>query len=136
MNTHTVLIVINVTAVAAVIGFLFYRVLSSKRNPVETTPENLDPFFDDEVLEGAHLERALGVALIALIVVIVGLLAYFIWEPFRESRRGQRLQGPLDRARRDPLREQPVEELRLHQVPALRELPRCRRRRWRGAASR
>jgi mono/diheme cytochrome c family protein len=85
MSTHTILIVINVTAVVAVLGFLFYRVLSSKRNPVEGAPENLEPFFDDEVLEGAHLERALGVALIALIVVIVGLLAYFIWEPFREA---------------------------------------------------
>jgi mono/diheme cytochrome c family protein len=31
------------------------------------------------------LERALGVALIALIVVILGMLAYFVWEPFREK---------------------------------------------------
>ena len=37
------------------------------------------------MLEGAHLERVLGVALIALVIVVVGLLAYFIWEPFRET---------------------------------------------------
>ena len=37
------------------------------------------------MLEGAHLERVLGVALIALVIVIIGLLAYFIWEPFREN---------------------------------------------------
>ena len=35
------------------------------------------------MLEGAHLERALGVSLIALVVVVLALLAYFIWEPFR-----------------------------------------------------
>jgi mono/diheme cytochrome c family protein len=85
MSSHTVLIAINVVAVVAILGFLFYRVVSTKRNPVESAPENLEPFFDDDVLESAHLERALGVALIALVVVIIGLLAYFIYEPFRED---------------------------------------------------
>jgi len=85
MNTHTVLLTINVVAVAAVIGFLLYRVVVARRTPDTATPQNLEPFFGDDVLEGAHLERALGVALIALIIVIVGLLAYFIWEPFRET---------------------------------------------------
>lgn len=85
MNTHTVLLVINVVAVAAVLGFLLYRVVVARRTPDTTTPENLEPFFNDDVLEGAHLERALGVALIALVIVIIGLLTYFIWEPFRED---------------------------------------------------
>jgi mono/diheme cytochrome c family protein len=35
------------------------------------------------VLEGPHLERVLGVALVALVISVVGLVAYFIWEPFR-----------------------------------------------------
>ncbi len=85
MNTRTVLLVINVVAIVAVIGFLLYRVVASRRTPDTTTPENLEPFFGDDVLEGAHLERALGVALVALVIVIVGMLAYFIWEPFRED---------------------------------------------------
>lgn len=85
MSTRTVLIIMNFVAVAAIGGYLLWRVFSVKRNPTEATPENLDPFFGDEVLEGAHLERALGVALVALIIVIIGLLAYFIWEPFRET---------------------------------------------------
>ncbi len=85
MNFRTILILINVAAIAGLLGFIFFRVLSVRRNPETTTPENLTPFFDDEVLESAHLERVLGVALIALVIVVLGLLAYFIWEPFRET---------------------------------------------------
>jgi mono/diheme cytochrome c family protein len=85
MSTHTVLLVVNTVAIVAVIGYLLYRVVIARRKPDTTTPENLEPFFADDVLEGAHLERALGVALIALVIVVVGMLAYFIWEPFREN---------------------------------------------------
>lgn len=85
MNFRTVLILINVAAIAGLLGFIFFRVLSIRRNPETTTAENLTPFFDDEVLESAHLERVLGIALIALVIVVLGLLAYFIWEPFRET---------------------------------------------------
>jgi mono/diheme cytochrome c family protein len=37
------------------------------------------------VLEGPHLERVLGVALVALVVSVVALVGYFLWEPFREA---------------------------------------------------
>ena len=84
MSFRTVLVLVNVVALAGILGFIMFRVVRLKRN-TEPTPENLEPFFDDDVLESAHLERVLGVALIALIVVILGLLAYFIWEPFRET---------------------------------------------------
>ena len=84
MSFRTVLILVNAAAIAALIGYIGLRVLRLKNNK-EQAPENLTPFFDDDVLEGAHLERVLGVALIALVVVVLGLLAYFIWEPFRES---------------------------------------------------
>jgi len=85
MSPRTILIIVNVVAIAAVLGFIAYRVVSLRRNPEEHNPDNLTPFFDDDVLEGAHLERVLGVALIALVVAVIGLLAYFIWEPFREA---------------------------------------------------
>jgi mono/diheme cytochrome c family protein len=85
MSTRTVLVIMNFVAFAAIAGYLLWRVFSAKRNPETATPQNLEPFFGDEVLEGAHLERALGVALVALVIVIIGLLAYFIWEPFRED---------------------------------------------------
>jgi len=80
---HSVLIIINLVALAALLGFIVYRVFSLRRNPEPRDPQNLEPFYDDEVLEGPHLERVLGVAFVALVVVVVCLLAYFIWEPFR-----------------------------------------------------
>ena len=131
MSTRTILIIVNLVAIVGVLGFIVYRVISLRRNPEAKTPDNLTPFFDDDVLEGAHLERALGVALIALVIVVIGLLAYFIWEPFREADGQDRVQGALDRARRGAVRQQPVGGVRQHQVAALRELPRRRRRRWR-----
>jgi mono/diheme cytochrome c family protein len=85
MSSRTILIIVNAVAIAAVLGFIAYRVVSLRRNPHERNPDNLTPFFDDDVLEGAHLERVLGVSLIALIVAVLGLLGYFIWEPFREA---------------------------------------------------
>jgi mono/diheme cytochrome c family protein len=85
MSSRTILIIVNVVAIAAVLGFIGYRVVSLRRNAHETSPDNLTPFFDDDVLEGAHLERVLGVSLIALIIAVLALLGYFIWEPFREA---------------------------------------------------
>ncbi len=85
MSTRTILIIVNLVAIAGVLGFIAYKVISLRRNPEAKTPDNLTPFYDDDVLEGAHLERVLGVALIALVIVVIGLLAYFIWEPFREA---------------------------------------------------
>ena len=83
MSFRTILIIINLVFIAALIGFIVYRVVSLRRNPHHREPENLTPFFDDDVMEGAHLERALGVALIALVVILLGMVVYFMREPFR-----------------------------------------------------
>jgi mono/diheme cytochrome c family protein len=85
LSFRTTLIIINVVAVFGLLVFIAYRVVSLRRNPEPTEPQNLTPFFDDDVLEGPHLERVLGVALIALVISVVGLVAYFIWEPFRSA---------------------------------------------------
>jgi mono/diheme cytochrome c family protein len=85
MSFRTTLIIINLVAVAGLLIFIAYRVVSLRRNPEPEQPENLTPFFDDDVLEGPHLERVLGVALVALVVAVVALVGYFIWEPFREA---------------------------------------------------
>ena len=85
MSFRTTLIIINLVAVAGLLVFIAYRVVSLKRNPEPREPENLTPFFDDDVLEGPHLERVLGVALVALVISVVALVAYFVWEPFREA---------------------------------------------------
>ena len=88
------------------LGFIIYRVVSLRRNPEPKEPENLTPFFDDDELEGAHLERVLGVALIALVdrrsSALLGVL-HLRALPRRRRRRG--LQGPVDRARRDAVRQ-------------------------------
>src|SRR4051794_6460099 len=78
-----VLILLNILVVAGIIGFIGYRIISLRRNPDEKDPQNLERFYDDDVLEGPHLERVLGVALIALVIATVAFIAYFIWEPFR-----------------------------------------------------
>jgi mono/diheme cytochrome c family protein len=85
MSFRTILIVFNLLLIAGFVGFVVYRVVSLRRNPEPKEPDNLTPFFEDDVLEGAHLERALGVALVALVIAVIGLLAYFIWEPFRAA---------------------------------------------------
>jgi mono/diheme cytochrome c family protein len=85
MSFRTILILFNLALILGFAGFVIYRVVSVRRNPEPKEPDNLTPFFEDDVLEGAHLERALGVSLIALVVVVLALLAYFIWEPFREA---------------------------------------------------
>jgi len=83
VSFRTILILINVVAIAALLVFIVHRVVSLRRNPHHRDPDNLTPFFDDDVLEGAHLERALGVSLVALVIVLIGMIGYFMWEPFR-----------------------------------------------------
>jgi mono/diheme cytochrome c family protein len=85
VSFRTTLILINLVAVAGLLFFIGYRVVSLRRNPEPRQPENLTPFFDDDVLEGPHLERVLGVALVALVVSVVALVGYFLWEPFRQA---------------------------------------------------
>jgi mono/diheme cytochrome c family protein len=78
-----VLILLNIVVVVGILAFVAYRFVSLRRNPEVKKPQNLERFYDDDVLEGPHLERVLGVALIALVIAVVAFIAYFIWEPFR-----------------------------------------------------
>ena len=57
VSFRTILILVNLVAIAALVVFIVFRVVSLRRNPHHRDPENLTPFFDDDVLEGAHLER-------------------------------------------------------------------------------
>ncbi|MEX2100102.1 MAG: cytochrome c [Acidimicrobiia bacterium] len=90
-----ILILINAIAFFGIAAFIAFRVFSLRRNPEPHKPQNLERFYDDEVLEGPHLERVLGVALVALVISVVGLVAYFIWEPFRGA---DAVEGFKDRA--------------------------------------
>lgn len=52
----------------------------------EKIPQNLDPFFEDGVLETKKLERTLSVALIATAVLAVSMAGYYIWEATRQAK--------------------------------------------------
>ncbi len=51
---------------------------------IELAP-NRKPYFDDEAMEGRRLERALGWALILLVIAAIGPLVYWLNEPGRQA---------------------------------------------------
>jgi mono/diheme cytochrome c family protein len=92
----TVLAASTVTAVGAVIvaiiliGFGIYVAVNIRTGRAEAGSEvelapNRKPYLDDEELETSKLDRTLRWALIALVVVGVGLPLYWLNEPSRQS---------------------------------------------------
>jgi mono/diheme cytochrome c family protein len=80
------LILLNLVALAALIGYLLWAVLSPKRVREEEHPAaNVTPFFKDEDLEGRRLERVQGWALIFAAVIAVALPLYWLREPTRQD---------------------------------------------------
>jgi hypothetical protein len=84
VSFRTALIIVNLVALAAVIGIVVWRVVNVRRNPERRSPQNLTPYLRDEDLEGRRLERALGWSLIFVLVIAIALPVYFILEPTRE----------------------------------------------------
>ena len=72
------------------LGFLVFLLLnlaSARRElgaEVELAP-NRKPYYDDETLEGPRLERMQILAVLLLIVMVVGLPLYWIFEPSRQA---------------------------------------------------
>jgi mono/diheme cytochrome c family protein len=85
VSFRTALIIVNVVAVAVVIGIVAWRVVSVRRNPERREPQNLTPYLRDEDLEGRRLERALGWSLLFALVIAIALPVYFIVEPTRQA---------------------------------------------------
>lgn len=85
LTFRTILVVINVVAVAVIMGVIGYKVLSVRREPKEKSPQNLTPFLDDQELEGSHLERVLRWALLFSTIVAVVLPLYWVLEPNRQT---------------------------------------------------
>ncbi len=71
--------------VVIAIGLVSVLVISLRRDRVERTPANLTPYFDDETLEGPHLERVLGWALFFFAIFAVTLPLYWLREGQREK---------------------------------------------------
>jgi len=85
LTFRTTLVIINIAAVAVIIGVIAYKVLSVRRTPTEKSPQNLTPFYDDTELEGNHLERVLRWALLFSTIVAVVLPLYWVLEPNRQT---------------------------------------------------
>ena len=85
MSFRLALVILNVIAIGAILGVIFWRVVSIRRNP-EKEPANLTPFLQDDDLEGRRLERVLGWALVMGLITAIAIPAYFIWEPTREQK--------------------------------------------------
>ncbi len=83
MSVRTAIILLNVAAVTLLLVFLAVRVLRLRGQTEEPAPQNLEKFYDDETLEGPHLERVLALALTMLIIGVITMVVYFLYEPFR-----------------------------------------------------
>ncbi len=72
------------------IGFLTYVIINVRAGRAEVASEielapNRKPYYDDEVLEGPRLTRALSWGLVLLAISAVGLPLYWLNEPGRQS---------------------------------------------------
>jgi mono/diheme cytochrome c family protein len=76
------LIILNAIVI---IGGIAYAWVTLRKSPEDKPPENLEPFLDDEDLEGRRLERVLGWALLFAAVTAVALPLYWLREPDRSS---------------------------------------------------
>lgn len=85
MTLRTLLILINIAAVAVICIVLGAKVISVRRQPTERDPANLTPFYDDEVLEDTHLTKVLRWTLVFSTIIAVVLPLYWLLEPGRQS---------------------------------------------------
>ena len=72
-----------------VVGFLVYAFLNGRTARKEVGSElelaaNRKPYFDDETLEGRRLERVQLYGVLLLVVSVIGLPLYWIFEPSRQ----------------------------------------------------
>lgn len=79
-----------VLALLVVVGWLLYLLANSRRAKPEVGSEielasNRRPYLSDEQLEGPKLDRALTWGLVSLAIIGIGLPAYWLAEPGRQS---------------------------------------------------
>jgi mono/diheme cytochrome c family protein len=75
---------------ALVVGWLVYIVIHVRTGAEKPGDEaqfapNRRPYFDDDAMEGPRLERALGWALVLLVIIAIGLPLYWLNEPSRQA---------------------------------------------------
>jgi mono/diheme cytochrome c family protein len=89
LTFRTILVIINIAAVAVIVVVIGYKVFSVRRVPKEKPAQNLTPFLDDETLEGQHLERVLRWALLFSTIIAIVLPVYWVLEPGRQTAEAQ-----------------------------------------------
>jgi mono/diheme cytochrome c family protein len=80
----------TVFAITLVVGWLVFILAHVKRGAVKAGDETRDApnrkaYYDDDILEGPKLERALTMALIFLVILGIGLPLYWVNETRREN---------------------------------------------------
>ena len=73
-----------------VIGWLVYAVFNARAARKELGAElelaaNRKPYFDDEELEGRRLELVQFIGVLLLVVIVIGLPLYWVFEPSRQA---------------------------------------------------
>jgi mono/diheme cytochrome c family protein len=73
-----------------VVGWIVYAVMNSGAAKKEAGSEielapNRKPYYDDEVLEGRRLERVQLYGVLLLVVLVIGLPLYWVFEPDRQA---------------------------------------------------
>jgi mono/diheme cytochrome c family protein len=73
-----------------VVGWILYAILNgaSARREVGSEIElaaNRKPYYDDDVLEGRRLERVQLFGVLLLVVIVIGLPLYWVFEPSRQA---------------------------------------------------
>lgn len=79
-------VIVAIMAVGFLV-FFFLNLGSAKRelgSEAELAP-NRKPYYDDETLEGPRLERMQIIAVLLLIIMVIGLPMYWIFEPSRQA---------------------------------------------------
>jgi mono/diheme cytochrome c family protein len=79
-----------IIAVIVTVGFVVYVLLNLRGARRETGSEivlapNRKPYHDDEVLEGRRLELVQFLGVLLLVVIVIGLPLYWVFEPDRQA---------------------------------------------------
>jgi mono/diheme cytochrome c family protein len=87
-NTPRTIGIVLVVVVLA--GWLIYLLLNLRRARPEVGSElelapNRKPYYDDDALEGPRLERVQLYGLLSLVVIVIALPLYWVFEPGRQS---------------------------------------------------
>ena len=130
MSSRTVLILINAVVLAGVLGFIGFRVLRLRHNTEPRAREPHAVLRRRRARGSAPRARARCGADRARRSSCSGCSPTSSGSRSGRRRRPRGFHAAVGRARRDALRQRAVEGLRQHEVAAVRELPRGRRR-WR-----